>query len=219
MLFRSTQSKILRVLQDQQFERVGGNETVHTNVRLIAATNRDLEKMISTGQFRRDLYYRLHDFVIRLPPLRERTGDLEVLIRHILQRAGRDLGKEVQGVSPDAMETLRRYAWPGNVRELQSVLRQAIVHASGPVLTAESFPQEFRAPRSAATTGVNVDEWPPLAAFVQERLEQGSTNLHPEMLALVEKQLFRMVMRHTNNNLSHASRILGITRQIGRAHV
>ena len=101
---------------------------------------------------------------------------------------------------------------PGNVRELQSVLRQAIVHASGPVLTAESFPQEFRAPRSAATTGVNVDEWPPLAAFVQERLEQGSTNLHPEMLALVEKQLFRMVMRHTNNNLSHASRILGITR-------
>src|SRR6516165_4164763 len=130
----ATQAKILRVLQDQSFERVGGNETVRTDVSLIAATNRDLKAWSEQGRFRPDLYYRLGVFTIHLPPLRERGDDLPLLIRHYLRRFSRELGREVQEVAPEALERLRGYLWPGNIRELQSVLKQALLRASGPVL-------------------------------------------------------------------------------------
>ena len=97
-----TQTKILRVLQDQQFERVGGNETIRTRARLIAATNRNLEAMIAHGEFRSDLYYRLNVYTIKLPPLRERGNDLELLVRHFLRRFGRELGKQLDDISPEA---------------------------------------------------------------------------------------------------------------------
>src|SRR5262249_22522426 len=109
-----TQTKILRVLQGQQFERVGGNELIRTDVRLIAATNRDLERMVDGGQFRGDLYYRLNVYTIKLPPLRERGEDLPLLAEHFVRRFSRELGKEVSGIAPEALELLRRHSWPGN---------------------------------------------------------------------------------------------------------
>jgi two-component system response regulator AtoC len=118
-----TQTKVLRVLQDQQFERVGGNEMVQANVRLIAATNRNLGEMMEKGAFRTDLYYRLNVYTIHLPPLRDRDGDLPLLINYFLKRFNRELEKNVTQISPEAMSSLLSYAWPGNLRELQSVLK------------------------------------------------------------------------------------------------
>src|SRR3954462_12521415 len=111
-----TQTKVLRVLQGQEFERVGGNEPIKADVRVVAATNRDLEKMVAEGTFRADLYYRLNVYTIRLPALRDRGDDLPLLVEHFVRRYARELGKEARGVSPEAMEILRRYPWPGNVR-------------------------------------------------------------------------------------------------------
>jgi DNA-binding NtrC family response regulator len=117
------QAKVLRLLQEQSFERVGGNETIRTDVRLIAATHRDLKALSAEGKYRADLYYRLGVFTIHLPPLRERGDDLPLLVRHYLRRYSRELGREVQEVAPEALERLRCYSWPGNIRELQSVLK------------------------------------------------------------------------------------------------
>src|SRR5204863_1321954 len=113
-----TQTKMLRLIQEQRFERVGGGETVQTDVRLIAATNADLEKLTEDGRFRKDLYFRLNVFTITLPPLRDREGDLDLLIDHFHRRFGQELGKPVHEVEPAAAELLRAYSWPGNIREL-----------------------------------------------------------------------------------------------------
>src|SRR5207253_4253908 len=129
----AAQAKVLRLLQEQAFERVGGTETVRTDVRLIAATHRDLEAWSAEGKFRPDLYYRLSVFTIHLPPLRERGDDLPLLVHAYLKRFGHELGREVRDVSPGAWERLRSYSWPGNVRELQSVIKQALLQSSGTV--------------------------------------------------------------------------------------
>src|SRR5437588_4161101 len=135
------QPKMLRLLQEQAFERVGGNETVRTDVRLIAATHRDLKAWSEEGKFRPDLYYRLGVFTIPLPPLRERGDDLSLLVRHYLRRFSRELGREVREVAPEALERLLNYPWPGNIRELQSVLKQALLQASGTVLLPAFLPE------------------------------------------------------------------------------
>src|SRR5271168_5328520 len=134
------QAKVLRLLQEQAFERVGGNETVRTDVRLIAATHRDLKAWSEEGKFRPDLYFRLSVFTIHLPPLRERSDDQPLLVQHYVRRFSRELGRDVRHVAPEALERLRRYAWPGNIRELQSVLKQALLQASGTVLLAAFLP-------------------------------------------------------------------------------
>src|SRR4029077_17291268 len=135
------QAKLLRVLQEQAFERVGGNETVRTDVRLIAATHRDLKTWSEEGRFRPDLYYRLSVFTIDLPPLRERGDDLPVLAQHYLRRFSRELGREVRQVAPEAMTRLRGYSWPGNIRELQGVLKQALLQTSGAALLPAFLPE------------------------------------------------------------------------------
>src|SRR3954454_4032522 len=127
----ATQAKMLRVLQEQSFERVGGNETIRTDVRLIAATHRDLKAWSDEGKFRPDLYYRLGVFTIHLPPLRERGDDLPMLIGHQLRRFCREMGREAVEVSLAAMDRLRGYAWPGNIRELQNVVRQSLLQMRG----------------------------------------------------------------------------------------
>src|SRR6201988_509776 len=139
------QAKILRLLQEQSFERVGGNETIRTDVRLIAATHRDLKAWSEEGKFRPDLYYRLGVFSIHLPALRDRGDDLSLLIRHFLRRFGRELGRDVREAAPEALERLRAYAWAGNIRELQSVLKQALLQASGNVLLPAFLPQSLGA--------------------------------------------------------------------------
>src|SRR5579872_5013457 len=136
----SSHSKRMRGFQEPRFERLGGNETVRTDVRVLAATNRNLAEAVAEGRFRQDLYYRLGVFTIHLPPLRERGDDLELMVRHYVRRFDRELGRDVQTVAPAALELLRRYPWPGNVRELQSVLKQALLQAAGPVLLPEFLP-------------------------------------------------------------------------------
>src|SRR5438876_5869072 len=136
-----SQAKLLRVLQEQAFERLGGSETVRTDVRLIAATHRDLKAWSEEGKFRPDLYYRLGVFTIHLPPLRERGDDLAMLVQLYLKRFSRELGREVREVSPEALQRLRNYSWPGNIRELQSVLKQAILRAHGRVLLPDFLPE------------------------------------------------------------------------------
>ena len=147
------QAKILRLIQEQTFERLGGNETVQTDVRLIAATHRDLKAWSAEGKFRPDLYYRLGVFTIHLPPLRERGDDLSLLARHYVRRFSRELGREVQEVAPEALEQLRSYSWPGNIRELQSVLKQALLRATGRVLLPGTLPELTAEPASAASNG------------------------------------------------------------------
>jgi two-component system response regulator AtoC len=208
-----TQSKILRLIQEQRFERVGGGDTVETDVRLIAATNADLEKMVADGRFRKDLYFRLNVFTIKLPPLRDRGEDLPVLVDHFLRRFGPELGKPVAEVDPAAAEALRTYPWPGNVRELQSVLKQSLLRMGGSVLLADFLPPHVRRKAAGHPHPTGPDpagfDWD---GFVTARIAAGSENLYAEGLERMEREVLVRVLRHTGGNQLQAARILGITR-------
>jgi len=128
------QPKLLRVLQEREFERLGGSKTFRTDARLIAATNRDLESMVREQKFRSDLYYRLNVFPIRVPPLRERPDDIPLLARHFVEQFGRRMGKTIETIPSETMDALVRYHWPGNVRELQNVIERAVILTPGSVL-------------------------------------------------------------------------------------
>jgi len=133
------QPKLLRVLQEQQFERLGGRQTIQVNVRVIAATNQDLWSMVQERNFRADLYYRLNVFPITLPPLRERGDDIPLLIEHFVQMFAKRQGKSVDRVPEEVMEVLKLYDWPGNIRELQNVIERAVIMTTGPVLNPHSI--------------------------------------------------------------------------------
>ena len=193
-------------MQDQRFERLGGEETIRTDVRVLAATNRNLEAAVAEGRFRQDLYYRLSVFTIALPPLRERGEDLPLLVNHYVRRYSRELGKGVTSVAPEAMEQLRRHSWPGNVRELQSVILTALLHATGPVLLPEFLPPAPAPGQAAASAG------PDLERFIDARLEAGTQDLYAESVRRLERTLLPRVLRHTNGNQLRAAKILGITR-------
>ena len=207
------QAKMLRLLQEQAFERVGGNETIHTDVRLIAATHRDLKTWSEEGKFRSDLFYRLGVFTIHLPPLRERGDDLPLLARHHLRRFNRELGRDVRQVAPEAMARLREYSWPGNIRELQSVLKQALLQASGTVLLPSFLPEPL---------GGTVIVPPPLQPvaesgmetfIVQQRVASDVRDLYAETHRQVDRLLLPRVLEYTRGNLQQAALLLGIARQ------
>ena len=208
----ATQGKILRLLQDQKFERVGGNETIQTDVRVIAATNRDLKAFSEQGKFRPDLYYRLSVFTIRLPPLRERGDDLPLLVKYYLRRFNRELGRDVREVAPETMEQLRKCAWPGNIRQLQSVVKQALLNATGSVLIpaflrfADTTTQT--PPRAASQEG-----WAAFTTFIRRRLESGSTELNAQAQLEVDRVLLPAVLEFTDANQFQAAKILGLSRQ------
>jgi two-component system nitrogen regulation response regulator GlnG len=206
-----TQSKLLRVLQEQCFERLGGNETIHTDVRVLAATNHDLEALVGRGGFRQDLYYRLSVFQIHLPPLRERGDDLALLVQHYLRRFSRELGKEVQAAAPDALEMLRHYHWPGNVRELQSVLKQALLQATGTILATDFLPVSLLT-KSNPGDAAAVEEPTTLVQFIDQRLGAGTEDLYEQTLRRMERLLLGRVLQHTNGNQLQAAKLLGITR-------
>lgn len=210
-----TQTKVLRVLQDQQFERVGGNELVRTNVRLIAATNRNLAEMLVQDTFRSDLYYRLNVYTIQLPPLREREGDLPLLVDYFLNRFSRELGKQVTQISPDAMELLLAYTWPGNLRELQSSLKHAVVEATGPVIMRDFLPdsvRRFQGGPPAVTSSVPVASKDELLQFIHQRIRAGTENLYDEVIQRTERTLLSEIVHHVDGNISRAATILGISR-------
>ncbi|MDY3561453.1 sigma-54 dependent transcriptional regulator [Gemmata sp. JC673] len=204
------QSKLLRVLQEQTFERVGGGETVTTDVRIISATHRDLKGRAADGTFRADLYYRLGVFTVHLPPLRERGDDLALLARYYVRRFGRELGRDVRDVSADALDRLRAYSWPGNLRELQSVLKQALLRAVGSVLLPAMLPELPVEPPTALLPAAPTAG---LAEFIGRRLAEGSESLHEEAHRELDKILLPLVMEYTRGNQFQAAKVLGVARQ------
>ena len=213
------QSKILRVLQDQRFERVGGNHTIQADVRIIAATNRDLEKMVAKSRFRSDLYFRLNVYTIVIPPLRFRPEDLPILVSHFLSMANRELGKQVRGVAPEAMDLLQRYPWPGNVRELQSVLKQGVLQTTGPVLLADFLPEAVRQAETTAADVVPQQTPPPVDwdRLVDEHLAGQAGKLYDEAIAMTEREVITRVLARMAGNQVQAAKALGITRTTLRA--
>jgi two-component system nitrogen regulation response regulator GlnG len=205
------QAKILRVLQEQAFERVGGNETLRTDVRLIAATHRDLKAWAAEGTFRPDLYYRLGVFTIHLPPLRERGDDLARLARHYLRRFSQELGRQVQELAPETLDRLRGYSWPGNIRELQSVLKQALLQASGAVLLPAFLPELSGEPSEPAVGPPGPDLG--LGTYISQRLGPDARDLYAEVHRELDRFLLPRVMEYTHGNQHQAARLLGIARQ------
>ena len=165
----NTQAKILRVLQEHEFERLGGTRTLRVDVRVIAATNRNLPQMVANGQFREDLYYRLNVVSIEMPPLRERKDDIQQLAMFFLRRFAGELKKRVDGLAPDALKLLMRYNWPGNIRELENAIERAVLLTEGPQLTqrrpARSASCRRRSRRATASPVVKI---PPTGIALEE---------------------------------------------------
>jgi DNA-binding NtrC family response regulator len=209
-----TQAKMLRVLQEQRFERVGGNETVTTDVRLIAATNRDLKTLVTEGRFRPDLYYRLSVFTVHVPPLRDRgEDDLRTLVQYYLRHFNRELGKEIREVAPVVFDVFRAYPWPGNVRELQGVLKQALLQATGSVLIPSFLPEPLRSTLGPGPETAPGTDLPALAAYIRDRLRGDSHDLYAECVRRMEAVLLPLVMEHCHNSQVKAALALGINRR------
>ena len=224
----TTQAKALRLLQEQQFERIGGNVTVKTDVRIIAATNRDLNQLVAKGRFRQDLLYRLNGFTIQLPPLRERMEDIPILTEHFLNVFNQELSKNIVGVSDDVLQILKAHNWPGNVREFQSAIKYAMIHATGAVLTPDCLPQSCHPalnttiPNSSLTpessgsfdrTAGGFD----LIGFVRQQLKDGKPDLYRVIVQEVDRQILGEIMAHCEGNQLQAAERLGISRMTLRS--
>lgn len=218
----SVQAKMLRVLQDQRFERLGGNRTVQTDVRLIAATNQDLEKRVAEGKFRADLYYRLKVATVRVPPLRDRREDIAELAHYFLFRNNRKLGLHLSGFSPEALAFLQQYHWPGNVRELQSCVKEAMVRTRGPLVLPEYLPESIG--QDGRSASPRVESTPQEAHCLSggeeglehliTRLQQAeTTELYDRVIEAVDRVLLPEILRQTQGNQLKASEILGIDRK------
>ncbi len=217
----TVQAKVLRVLQEQRFERVGGNKELNTDVRIIAATNRPLEQMVEDGDYREDLLYRLNGVTIELPPLRERLSDVPALIRFFLAQAKREFNKpDLEGLAPETVELLTKYEWPGNVRQLRAVIRRCVLDTVMPVITPDVLPTTIAgspvgassndvSSNSSLAVGQNGTQLPQL---VQRLLQERSTNVYSEAMEYMERFVILKVLQETNGNQSQAAEILGITR-------
>jgi transcriptional regulator with PAS, ATPase and Fis domain len=192
------QSKLLRFLEDRTFKRVGGKEDIEVDVRIIAATNRDLEAAIEERTFREDLYYRLSVIPITLPPLRERREDILPLARHFLEGFNRDFKTSFRGLTPEAEQLLLRYDWPGNIRELRNVLERAVILSSGETIGVDSLPWKIKGERKregkAGEPGVVV--LPDTGLDIDD----------------VERELIVQALAKTDQNQTRAARLLGLTR-------
>jgi two-component system, NtrC family, response regulator AtoC len=204
------QVKLLRALQESEFERVGGIKTLQVDVRLIAATNRDLEELIRDGRFREDLYYRLNVVPISLPPLRERREDIPLLVSHFIAKYDQRLGKKVERVDDEAMQMLLGYGWPGNIRELENLMERSVLFADGPVILGASLPDAMRdrTPGPAvpiAAVGPLGAIAAPSGASMKEIVRQAQAEL--------EKELIRRALEETGGNVTRAAKRLQISRK------
>jgi DNA-binding NtrC family response regulator len=211
------QAKLLRVLQENEIRRVGGQKWIKVDVRILAATNRDLGELVKQGAFRQDLFYRVNVLTIHLPPLRQRSEDIPALAYHFLQRYSRENGKPVVGISEDAMTLLRTYAWPGNIRELENTIERAVALSNQVMLTPEDLPVEMR---DRATPGANPNMlsagWPgfdglPTLDEVKKRYilhvldsTQGNISRAAEILDIDRRSLYRMLERYRVAPVRHA---------------
>ncbi|MFA6172488.1 MAG: sigma-54 dependent transcriptional regulator [Kiritimatiellales bacterium] len=187
----SVQVKILRALEERRFERVGGQESIDVDTRLIAATNRDLKKMVAEGKFREDLYYRLYVVVIHLPALRERKSDIPLLLKHYLDAFNQENGRAIEGFSPDAVDLLSAYRWPGNVRELRNVVEQIVVLSRSQRIGVRDLPAHIRETGSSAS----------------------SLQIEGRTLEEMEKQAILQALKESGDNRTRAAEKLGISRR------
>jgi two-component system, NtrC family, response regulator AtoC len=204
------QVKLLRALQESEFERVGGIKTIRVDVRLIAATNRDLKALIADGRFREDLYYRLAVVPISLPPLRERKGDIPLLVEHFLRKYDRRLGKRVTGLDEEAMQMLLAYGWPGNIRELENLMERSVLFADGPIIEGASLPDALREKAHGgqvpiAAVGPLGAIAAPSGASMKEIVRQAQAEL--------EKELITRALEETGGNVTRAAKRLQISRK------
>jgi two-component system nitrogen regulation response regulator GlnG len=214
----AVQAKILRFLQDQTFERVGGRQPIRTRVRVLAATNHDLEQLIAAGRFRHDLYYRLKEVTIRVPPLRDRPDDIPELALHFLSRFTREVGRDLAGFAPEVLEVFRRHPWPGNVRELRGVIKEAVIRTTGPVVLPEFLPPGLAGTGSGAGRPPAPETGDRPAAFdvvksIEAMLAGGETEMYDRVVGAVERELITRVLRHTRGHLGQACDRLGIDRK------
>mgnify|MGYP002780267238 CR=1 FL=1 len=205
------QAKMLRLLQEQQFERVGGNVPIATRVRVLAATNKNLEASIAEGRFRGDLFYRLNVVTVRVPPLRDRREDIPELAHHFLYRFAREFGRDVRSFAPEVLDRFQRAAWPGNVRELQGAIKEALLRATGQTILPEFLPPPVGEPATApahptATAG------PSLTDVIGTCLADGTGKVYDRVIAQVERELITQALRATQGHQAQASELLGINR-------
>jgi len=200
------QVKILRALQESEFERVGGIKTTRVDVRLIAATNRNLELEIEAGRFRKDLYYRLAVVPIVLPALRERQSDIPMLTHHFIEKYNRKLNKKIEGISDEALALLQAYAWPGNIRELENLMERVLLFADGPKIAAKDLPDQIRqaAVETPAAASTTADGTP---------AETGLKDIVRMKSAALEKDLIAKALDETGGNVTRAARLLQISRK------
>jgi transcriptional regulator with GAF, ATPase, and Fis domain len=191
------QAKLLRVLQEREFQRLGATRTLKTDVRIIAATNRDLAAALARGEFREDLYYRLGVFEIRLPPLRERPEDIPPMLEAFVDEIGRQVGRPAAGISRDARDKLLAYPWPGNVRELRNAVERAVILAEGGLITSEHLPMTIGQPGRPASA----------QSAANGAFPSGGIDLEE-----VERDYVRKALEQAGNNRSRAARLLGLTR-------
>jgi transcriptional regulator with GAF, ATPase, and Fis domain len=224
-----TQVKLLRVLQEREFERVGGGEPIKTDVRVIAATNRDLLQEVRNKAFREDLYYRLNVFPVRLPPLRERSDDIPLLVQFLVKKFAQQIGKHLDAVSPATMQRLCDYPWPGNIRELQNVLERAVILATGPTL--DVAPDFLSTPAPAPESAVAPVS--PAPAEEQSRSAGAADVSAPAVVAPVAEQVLRSledverdhilaVLRHTDGVIAGprgAASVLGLNASTLRSRI
>ncbi len=201
-LSQDAQVKLLRALGEREIVKVGGTETIPVDVRVIAATNKNLEEQVRKGAFREDLYFRLAVLSLELPPLRERGEDIPLLAEHFVRKYAKELGKEASGVTDAAMARLAAYPWPGNVRELENVVYEAMVMAEGPWVDEAALPSRLRSP-VAQTDGADPSARPPQA--LREAV-QGVTER-------AEKEIILDALRQTGGNRTRAARLLGVSRK------
>ncbi len=216
------QTKLLRVLQDHEYSRVGGREVLHADVRILAATNQDLDKAVKEKRFREDLYVRLKVIPIHLPPLRERRGDIPLLIGYFVDKINREMGLQISGVSPDAQKPLEEHSWPGNVRELENSLIRAAVLSSGPIL----FPKDFTLQNKPASATLEVDQLSleeiirhKLGDYFQRMEGVDVDNLYALVIERVERPLIELTLRKTKGNQIRAAQMLGINRNTLRKKI
>jgi DNA-binding NtrC family response regulator len=218
-----TQAKILRLIQEGRLERLGGSESLSVDVRILAATNQDLDTLIGDGRFRKDLYYRLSGVTIPLPPLRQRREDIPELAHYFLFRYNRQLGTSVQSISPESLELLQSYPWPGNVRELQNVLRQALIASAGPTIVPEFLPAELlEEPGSEGQELVETQTppdsaWQTLQDSFRAWLNCGETDLYRRAKEQFDRLVILSAMQHAGGNRSQAVKILGLSQVTLRA--
>jgi two-component system nitrogen regulation response regulator GlnG len=216
------QTKLLRILQDREYSRVGGRETLRADVRILAATNQDLERAVREKRFRDDLFFRLKVIPIHLPPLRERRGDIPLLIGYFIDKINREMGIKISGVSPDALKLLEEHSWPGNVRELENTLIRAAVLSSGSIL----FPKDFTLQNKDGPATPELDQLS-LEEIIRHKLEDyfrrtegvDVDNLYSLVIERIERPLIELTLKKTRGNQIRAAQILGINRNTLRKKI